>query len=974
MTDSASTDYPIVAPKKLIEVALPLEQINEASAYEKNIRHGHPSTIHLWWARRPLAAARSVLFAQLVNDPAWKYTEEEQAKPAIKSVITRKRNELFKLISQLANWSSTNNEKILSKARSAILDSWRETCDANKNHPNAESLFDPKHIPEFHDPFAGGGAIPLEAQRLGLRAIGSDLNPVAVLINKAMIEIPARFSGRSPIGPVPNKRKQTQVKGSEEWSGAKGLAEDVLRYGIWLQDRMWERVGELYPKIMITKEILKERPDLIKYANKELTVIAWLWARTVASPNPAMNGAVVPLVNSFWLAQKHGKEAWVEPTMKQGRLRFKVHAGRPQDTETISKGTKSSRGNFKCFVTSTPIPPEHIKTEGLSGRLGSALMAIVCEGERERVYLSPTDEHSEAAKKAVGKLVPDTQIPDKALGFRVQAYGFKKHKDLFSSRQQLALGTIAQLVAEIRKLVLEDTLRAGWERGERLEQGGNTGEAYADSIAVYMTMLLARCADFWSTLATWSPAPKNEIVGHTFTMQTITMTWDYGEINPFSSSGGSLLTNLEYLAKAVSSLFGNGFGRVEQGAAQSVDYENRVVSTDPPYYDNIGYADLSDYFYVWERSALKSILPDLFGSILTPKTEELISNPFRHASQEIAENFFLTQMSMVFSRLGKKAHPAFPITIYYAFKQVESNNDGVSSRGWVSFLQSIHDSQLRIMGTWPIRTERGSRSRGIDSNALASSIVLVCRPRAHDAATISRRDFVRELEQALPVCLDIMMADPTAAIAPVDLAQAAIGPGMAIFSKYKAVLEADGTPMPVHNALIHINKAIDDYFAHAEGDMDADTRFCIGWFQQYEYEVGPFGQADVLARAKGTSVEGVRDAGVVQAAKGEVRLLRVKEYPASWDPTKDSRLPIWEACHQMCRALGESESEAGALLARMPNKQDSIRQLAYRLYTICERKGWAEDARAYNELVTSWPAIVEESLKTGHKGSQMSLL
>jgi putative DNA methylase len=453
------------------------------------------------------------------------------------------------------------------------------------------------------------------------------------------------------------------------------------------------------------------------------------------------------------------------------------------------------------------------------------------------------------------------------------------------------------------------------------------------------------------------------------------MTWDFAEASPFSESGGGLESAMKWVVPAVNSLVAGVQGSATQADARVASVGDRIVSSDPPYFDNILYADLSDFFYVWLRHSLASFWPEVFATLATPKDEELVAAHHRHGGKAQAERYFLDGMSVVLTNIAHQSHRAFPVTAYYAFKQAESEDaTGTASTGWETFLEACLLAGFSVVGTWPMRTELSNRLIGNDANALASSIVLVFRPRLLSAQSVARREFMRDLEHSLGAALAEMTEDPAASIAPVDLAQAAIGPGMAIFSKYKAVLEADGSPMSVHSALIHINKAIDDYFAQAEGDMDADTRFCIGWFQQYEYEVGPFGQADVLARAKGTSVEGVRDAGVIHAAKGEVRLLRVKEYPAAWDPTKDSRLPIWEACHQMCRALGESESEAGALLARMPEKQDAIRQLAYRLYTICERKGWAEDARAYNELVTSWPAIVEQSLKAGHKGSQMSLL
>ncbi len=979
MTDTEKMAHPIVAPKKLIEVALPLDEINKASAREKSIRHGHPSTLHLWWARRPLAAARAVLFAQLVNDPSWKYSEEELKKPQIKSAITRKRNELFKLITQLVQWENINKEEVLSKARAAIRESWRETCEANKKHPAAKTLFDPDKLPPFHDPFAGGGSIPLEAQRLGLEAHATDLNPVAVLINKAMIEIPPKFAGRPPVGPIPPGEKQTKSKETEDWSGSRGLAEDVRRYGAWMREEAWKRVGSLYPKVKITKEIVKKQPDLGKYEGEELTVIAWLWARTVASPSPAFDGLHVPLISNYFLSTKSRRSVWLEPVVSGRTYHFRIRTGEPDDATKIATGTKDgTRANFKCIISGAPITPEYIRKEGTAGRMGATLIGVALEGKSERVYLTNIPEQEVIAASVKANWAPAGNVPERLTGGTCFGYGLTTWGSLFTSRQLNVLVTFSDIVGQIREKVRDDAKKKGWQDdGLPLEQGGTAASAYGDAIACYLGISVARYANASSTLCTWNPGEKKEDIRFTFSRQALPMTWDFAEGNPFSDSSGNFGDNINtWIFKAIAALPAYCRSEAHQAdAATQPDVDrSRVISTDPPYYDNIGYADLSDFFYVWIRRSLSRIFPTLTGTILVPKKEELVAAAYRHGSREAAEEFFLAGMSRAVAHMASSASLTTPVTIYYAFKQADTDSDtGTASTGWETFLHAVIQAGFSLTGTWPMRTERGGRSVGNGTNALASSIVLVCRARV-DAVAVSRKDFLRELDRALPMAIAEMTADATASIAPVDLAQAAIGPGMAIFSKYKAVLEADGSPMSVHSALIHINKAIDDYFAQAEGDMDADTRFCIGWFQQYQYEVGPFGQADVLARAKGTSVEGVRDAGVLHASKGEVRLLRVKEYPASWDPTKDSRLPIWEACHQMCRALGESESEAGALLARMPDKQDAIRQLAYRLYTICERKGWAEDARAYNELVTSWPAIVEQSLKAGHKGSQMSLL
>lgn len=962
----------IIAPKKLIEVALPLDEINKAAAREKSIRHGHPSTLHIWWAPRPLAAARAVVFSQLVNDPGWKYSDEDYKRtPQLKSAVTRKRSELFKLITKLVQWASTNDETVLEAARAEIRASWRETCEANRQHPDAKRIFDPERLPKLHDPFAGGGSIPLESQRLGLDVVASDLNPVAVFINKAKLDAPARFAGKPPVGPTTHSEKQTRARETEAWRGAQGLAEDVQRYGDALAEAVRQRIGKQYPSVVITKEMVRSRPDLARYEGRELTVVAWLWARTVPSPSPIMNGAPTPLVNTFWVAKKEGKEAWVEPIEVHGDLTFRVHRTSKSSTVDIGAGTKAGRATFRCFKTNAVINEEYVKKQGKAGNLSASMMAIVCEGDRERVYIDPLPEHISAATSVPLSIGPESRLPDAALGFRIQPYGFVQFRDLFSPRQRLALQTIADQIVAMRAQVANDAVAAGWSRGVGLDGGGDGAEAYADAICGYLAMLLGRCADFWSTLATWSADPKNEVVGHTFGMQTLPMTWDYGEINPFSGSGGSLSTHLEYVTKAIAKLPACRSARVEQAAAQEVDYTGEIISTDPPYFDNIGYADLSDYFYLWERVALKGVFKDLTSSIQTPKDEELIANPHRH---DDSEQRFLDGMAAVLVRMARNAEPTTPITIYYAFKQSDSDDEGSSSRGWETFLDAVRASGLCIVGTWPLRTERSARLRSNGSNALASSIVLVCR-RADDVRpAVSRRDFVRELGRIMPLSLAEMTADPQAAIAPVDLAQAAIGPGMAVYSTYSGILEADGSLMSVHNALVHINKAIDDYFAHAEGDLDAETRFCIGWFEQFGFEAGDFGQADVLARAKGTSVDGAKDSGVVEAGRGKVRLYGLKELPKDWDPTKDSRVPVWEALHHLCRALGVSEADAGVLLARMPEKQDAVRQLSYRLYTLCERKGWAEHARAYNDLITSWPAIVEASHRVGHVRTQMDLV
>lgn len=936
--------------KKLIEVALPLEKINAASAREKSIRHGHPSTLHLWWARRPLAAARAVIFAQMVDDPS--------AHPELfptEAAQEAERQRLFRLIEQLVQWENTTNEELLAQAREEIWTSWRRTCAANRDHPRAAELFDPDRLPAFHDPFAGGGSIPLEAQRLGLEAYASDLNPVAVLINKAMIEIPPRFAGRPPVNP---EARASRMALDKQWRGAQGLAEDVRYYGRWMRDEAEKRIGHLYPKVEITAEMARERPDLKPYVGQKLTVIAWLWARTVKSPNPAFRHVDVPLASTFVLATKPGKEAYVEPVIVNGSYNFTVKVGNPRDTEMMKNGTKLAGANFVCVMSETPISAEYIKAEAQAGRMGARLMAIVAEGERERIYLSPTSEHELFAKNAQPNWKPDVEFFQQALGFRVGNYGMTKWSDLFTSRQLLALNTFADLVQEAREKVLLDAEYSCVFDGNStpIFQGGDGAKAYSDAVAVYLGFGVDRSSDFWCSLCIWANQPKNEIVAHVFGRQTLQMTWDFGEVNVFSGSGGNFIKNLEYVAKAIA-VGGCCFGTAIQADAH---YQNisvgKVISTDPPYYDNIGYADLSDFFYVWLRRSLRGVFPDLFATLAVPKAEELVATPSRHGGRQKAEKFFLNGMTRAMQQLAGHSHLAFPVTIYYAFKQSESDvTEGTTSTGWETFLDAVIRAGFAITGTWPIRTERTGRMRQNASNALASSIILVCRPRPADAPTVTRRDFLAALRDELPEALRLLQAGN---IAPVDLAQAAIGPGMAVFTRYARVVDASGKALTVREALALINQTLDEVLAEQEGDFDADTRWALAWFEQHGFGDGEYGVAETLSKAKNTSVGGMVSAGLVVSGAGRVRLLRPAELPAGWDPNTDTRLTIWETVHQIVRALDAGEQSGAALIAKLGQRADVARELAYRLYTICERKKRAAEALAYNGLVQSWPEML----------------
>ena len=996
----------IVPKKKLIEVALPLDAINKASAREKSIRHGHPSTLHLWWARRPLAAARAVIFAQMVDDPSTyldvlradpklrrkadtalkarlKLWEEARAlakkakgtglsvpepgpAPTLDEMLADlERQRLFGIIEDLVLWENTTNEKVLQAARDEIWQSWRRACAENADHSRAKELFDRKKLPAFHDPFAGGGALPLEAQRLGLESYASDLNPVAVLINKAMIEIPPRFAGKSPVNKEARGDKQLFNK---EWKGVQGLANDVRHYGQWMRDEAEKRIGHLYPKVEVTTEMVKVRPDLKKYVGKKLTVIAWLWARTVKSPNPAFAQVHVPLAASFMLSTKVGKEAYLVPVIDKGGYRFTVKMGKPKDAEAAKNGTKLSRGaNFQCLMSGTPIAPDYIKAEGMGGRMRAKLMAIVAEGERGRVYLPPSEYHEAIAMKADpgdSAAAIHTPIAYEPRALWCLLYGLDHFDKLFTSRQLVALTTFSDLVHAARARVNRDALAAGLsDDGKPLADGGIGATAYSDAVAVYLSMAISKMADAQSSLCRWKPTMDQSIA--TFGRHALPMVWDYSEANAFGEMAGDPLVSLKNMMRVVDSLPAMTAGHVWQADAQSQNQsEGKIVSTDPPYYDNIGYADLSDFFYVWLRRTLKTVFPDLFTTLAVPKAEELIAAPYRHGSKDKAEAFFLDGMTQAMHHLADQSHPAFPVTIYYAFKQSESDDEnGTASTGWDTFLGAVIHAGFAISGTWPMRTELSNRMIGSGTNALASSIILVCRRRAAEAPTATRREFVTALKAELPVALAHLQRGN---IAPVDLAQAAIGPGMAVFTRYAKVLDAEGKPLAVREALSLINQTLDEALAEQEGDFDADTRWALTWFEQTGFAEGEYGTAEQLSKSKNTSVDGMAEAGILVSKRGKVRLLKPDELPDDWDPTTDQRLTAWEMVHHLIRTLeAGGESAAAELAGKMGSKAEVARELCYRLYTLCERKKRAPEALAYNGLVQSWPEITRLAREGG---------
>ena len=899
-----------MATKKLIEVALPLEKINAESAREKSIRHGHPSTLHLWWARRPLAAARAVIWASLVDDPSSHPeqfpTEEDQ---------NTERQRLFKILEDLVVWENSNNEKVLDAAKAEIMKS------TNGNPP------------ALLDPFAGGGAIPLEAQRLGLEAHAHDLNPVAVMINKAMIEIPSKFSGMAPVN------SDAQVNSMHDaWARAEGLAEDVRYYGEWMKQEAYKRIGHLYPKVKVPEE----------QGGGEATVIAWIWARTVKCPNPAC-GCEIPLVRSFTLSKKKGHEAYVEPQFFDSKCSYTVKLGEHKEKGTVNRTAAS------CVACGTSVPLDYVRSEGSNHRMGRHLIAVVAEGKNGRAYYSPDDIQLCASQVGEPENVPCEDLPEKALGFRIQAYGITKWKDLYTNRQLTALTTFSDLVVETQKKVEADAIAVGMSDDHvPLCKGGHGARAYGEAVGVYLAFAVDRQADIGSTIASWI----NTIgaIRNTFGRQAIPMTWDFAEANPFSSSTGCFSNMVDWIVKCIDNFPIAQFeAEVSQRDAQSdCGLRNIMISTDPPYYDNIDYADLSDYFYIWMRRSLKDSYPGLFSTVLVPKTEELIATPFRHGgSMEKAKSFFESGMLSASKQMYLYAREDVPVTIYYAYKQSDSDADGTASSGWETMLNSIVKAGFAITGTWPMRTERGNRMRGNGSNALASSIVLVCRKRPEDAPQTTRRNLIATLRHELRPALKKLQASN---IAPVDLAQSAIGPGMGVFSRYRRVLEADGTPMSVRSALQIINEELDLYFNEQVGDLDTASRFCVDLYTQYAYNVVKYGEAEVLANAKSTSIPMLAANGVVYAKAGDVHLVERADLPEKVDVDEKN---IWLLTQQLTQAMAKGGVEACAqIVASMfGSNAERAKDLAYRLYTIAEQKKWSNEAYAYNALVVAWPDI-----------------
>jgi putative DNA methylase len=912
-----------MAAKKLIEVALPLPEINDASSYDKMPGIGpHPKGIHHWWARLPLPSARAVLFASVVtdpsDDPAWKDKSEPKQ--------DAERERLFGIVRRLMGKKLHEHPEVYAEARAEML----KHCGGK--------------LPPVLDPFSGGGSIPLEAARLGCEAHAADLNPVAVLLNKCNLEIAPRWAGHAPVNPDDRRH----IGGTQSWRGTHGLAADLRYYGKLIGGRTQEKLGHLYPKVRLSQE----------HGGGETNVIAWLWAHTVKCSNPAC-GAWLPMLRSFWLARKKPLFVHAHPVLDREKktVRFEIRdSGVPEKETTTGKGAR-------CLFCGNFIGKPELRRIATEHGVGSIPVAVVAEGSRGRIYLP-----SEAA------VIPQVERPDVTAidqpmtndrrWFSPPLYGLPNFADLFTARQLTVLVSISDAVKSVCTEVVESARKAGLNADD--------AQDYGKAVTTFLGLALDRTTDFSNALARWSPT--NQKVMNLFARQAIPMVWDYAETNTLGDCVGAWKTCSEYVADCVEVL---GVSNTLRGDAAQVDaangasgVESLLVSTDPPYYDNIGYAALSDFFYVWLRRSLGDLYPDFFSTILVPKTRELTALPERFdGDKEKAKEHFESGFRHAFSKLRDRLDPRFPLTVYYAFKQedeesapadeAEVEGNGVNlTTGWETLLEALISSGFTITATWPIRASQAWRMVSMGTNALASYIVLACRQRPADARRVGRNEFVAELKRELPPALRHLQQGN---VAPVDFAQAAIGPGMAVFSRYAAVLESSGQPLSVRKALALINGLKDELLGESIEELDKDTRWAVQWFGEDRFNWGEAGKANLLANAQATAVNGLVAAGILEVEGNRVRLISPEKLPADWNPETDRRLTVWEMTHHLLRIYyheKQGDAATAELLRKLGTKADVARDLAYKLFTVCEKNKWSAEAQAYNALVLGWPDLV----------------
>lgn len=879
--------------KKLVEVALPLEAISASCKADKNRKTGTIRNLHKWFSPMPLPAWRALLFASLIDDPG----------------DPDERMRLFSIIEGLTPTDGViPSEEAVRAATAEIRRAW------------------PDGAPTVVDPFCGGGSTLVEARRLGLQAVGSDLNPVPALVSRTLSELAPSVRGEGPYG-----ASRMALAGT---GGLLGFVADVEHYGRLVYEEARRRIGTHYPAA----------PD-------GSTVIAWRWARTVESPDPRFQGVQVPLVANWWMSKRKGERAHLRPVVD--------HEEKTVSFEVVSQGDPADPSNKRCLFSDSPITFPYLRKEGKAGRLGDMMIALAADSPGGRTYHAPSDEQVRAARSVeVDDALADVPLPGAGLGFRVQGYGVTRWRELFTDRQLLALGTFAELVQ--------------WAHARALEDGADN--RYATAVASVLGLCVGKMAQSSSRQVRWRVRDAASKAEPAFARHDVALIWDFAEVNPFGGSVGDWMQQVETAVRAFDWVDHEGPAATVHATdarelADRLD-DQVLVATDPPYFAYIGYADLSDYFYIWLRHALAPIHPDLFSTIRAPRVGEVIADPSRHGDDaDAAADYFIDGLEAVFGKLATKQSADVPMLIVYAYRQAETGDD--RKTGWEAVLEALLAAGLAVVGTWPIHGTGSSRQRGQKSNALATYALLVCRPRSPDAGVTSRREFQTALRREMAGAVAALTATN---IAPADLAQAAIGPGMAVFSRHAAVIEADGSHMTVRTALNLINRTLDEVVEERDSDLDTETRWAVAWYEQVGLEAGEFGAAESLARAKVTSIDGLVEAGFLHARAGSVRLLTRDELAEDWDPRTDARLTVWEVTQHLVRTLHRlGEEPTGALIATVGGLADVARDLAYRLYLLAEKKGWVEEAYAYNSLVAAWPELLALSREAPPAETQPTL-
>ncbi|MDR1013036.1 MAG: DUF1156 domain-containing protein [Lactobacillales bacterium] len=926
--------------KKLIEVGLPLEAINLACAREKSIHHNHPSSLHLWWARRPLAAARAVIFASLIDDPSSHpeiFPLEEQQ--------NAERDRLFDIIKSLVKYENIHNITLLNSAITEISNSLNG------------------HFPKLLDPFCGGGSIPLEGKKLGLEVFASDLNPVSVIINFAMLDFPHRFANAIPVNPDYSSPTINQkfVTSSKPLPVKNALSLDLEFYANSIYDKLHNEIGHLYPPL---------NPETLEFSNRRdstTNIIAWIWFRAVKCPNPVCN-CQTPLAHSFNLCTVAGKEKHLVPIISDTTISFKIAKGKT-DNYTVNKH------GAKCIKCNAIIPLKYIQEEGVAGKLTELPGAIVADISKTKEYYIFDDLHFNASLVPRPEHVPETLIPNTNHKICTKIYGFSKFSDHFTNRQLTLLSAFSTLISDIGKQIQYDA-EIKWNNYDDTDitEGGTGSKAYSQAIQIYLSLILDKTADYNSSFSTWN-APRQGM-RNIFGRQSLPMVWDFAEVNPFSNQTGSIKNMIQWVVKTLETLDRSPISVKPtinlRDAKQDSGLRNMLISTDPPYYDNIIYSDISDFFYVWLRLTLHDIIPNLFQTVLTPKRDEIVANKFRHDNNPVkAKLFFEKSLYEAFVNLYNCSSDEYPVTIYYAFKQrefkeINHSESNISTRkiettssGWETMLSALIKAGFSITGTWPIKTEFVGRNVGNNTNSLSTSIVLVCRKRPQAENKISTRDFIKELSREISVPLKYLQ---NCKLSPVDLAQAAIGPGMAIFTKYSKIIESDNSELTVRKALSEINNALDRFLSESTVGLDLESSFCIELYSQYSYNSVLAGEADILLKAKNVTLQSLLNLKVIKSKDGKISLNERDEL----DVTSPQHMHcIWLNTQLLVKLFikGGIDDSANFLNVIPPNLREKSLSVAYKLFSISENHKWIHEAKAYNSFVTDWDQIKNRAIE-----------